>query len=73
MGKADEYRRLAACSLELASKTTNPRDKARLLTMAEAWLDLADRLWRPRNRCVRISNEDPRIQAAFGTRQFGTD
>ena len=42
MSKRDEYRQFATTSLELAEKTNNA-DKMRLLLMAEAWLDLAER------------------------------
>jgi hypothetical protein len=43
MSKEDEYRRHAANSLELAQRANSTADKARLLVMADAWLDLADR------------------------------
>ena len=42
MSKRDEYRQFATTSLELAEKTSNAH-KMRLLLMAEAWLDLAER------------------------------
>jgi hypothetical protein len=44
MRMEDEYRRYAAASLELASKQSDNADKSHLLVMAEAWLDLADRI-----------------------------
>lgn len=47
MGKVDEYRRSAASMLDLAQRTDSLPDKNRLLTMAEAWLDLADRAAKP--------------------------
>ena len=40
----DEYRKNAADSLDLASKQDDSADKGRLLAMAEAWLNLADRI-----------------------------
>jgi hypothetical protein len=43
MSKADEYRRSAASLLDLAQRADGLADKNRLLHMAEAWLDLADR------------------------------
>ena len=52
MGKVDEYRRSAASLLDLAQRTDSLPDKNRLLTMAEAWLDLADRAAKP-NAAVR--------------------
>jgi hypothetical protein len=40
----DEYRRHAVDSFRLARKQPDTADKNRLLVMAEAWLDLADRI-----------------------------
>jgi hypothetical protein len=44
MATVDEYRRYAAECLALAQQAENPDDKARLLTMAQAWRELARRL-----------------------------
>jgi hypothetical protein len=44
MASADEYCEYAGQCLALASRALHPGDKARLLQMAQAWLDLADRL-----------------------------
>jgi hypothetical protein len=41
-----EYRRLAAACLDLAKRAAAQTDKTRLLLIAEAWLDLADRVTR---------------------------
>jgi hypothetical protein len=41
-----EYRRLAATCLDLAKRTAVLADKTRLLIIAEAWLDLAERVAR---------------------------
>ena len=41
-----EYRRLAAACLDLAKRTAVLADKTRLLLIAEAWFDLADRVTR---------------------------
>jgi hypothetical protein len=41
--KKDEYRRLAAISLDSATRAHDGAAKTRLLVMAKAWLDLADR------------------------------
>ncbi len=72
MSKCDDYKRFAASSLELAHKTDSPADKARLLGMAEAWLNLADRLSRllKHNRAV---GEDPAIRATFRGNQLKAD
>ena len=43
MSKEDDYRRHAADTLNLAQRATSSSDKTRLLHMADAWLDLADR------------------------------
>jgi hypothetical protein len=40
---AEEYRQYAAECMALADRLTNPNDKARLVQMAQAFLDLADR------------------------------
>jgi hypothetical protein len=43
-----EYRRLAAACLDLAKRAALLADKTRLVLIAEAWLDLADRVTRKR-------------------------
>ena len=43
MHKSNEYRAFAAHCLTFAKSSPDTIDKTRLLTMAEAWLDLADR------------------------------
>ena len=40
---ADEYRRYAAECMALAERLANPADKSRLVQMAQAFLDLAER------------------------------
>ena len=40
---ADEYRGYAAECMALAERVTDPADKARLVQMAQAFLELADR------------------------------
>jgi hypothetical protein len=49
MARGDDYRRYAAECLALAQQTSNPDDKARLLQMAQAWRDLADK-HQPKNK-----------------------
>ncbi|HTV35438.1 MAG TPA: hypothetical protein VMF12_03315 [Xanthobacteraceae bacterium] len=46
MSTEDRYRKYAAFSLDLAIMQPCSADKNRLLLMAEAWLDLADRIAR---------------------------
>jgi hypothetical protein len=42
MTKADEYRRYAAECLALSQRHANADDKARLISMAENWLRMAE-------------------------------
>ena len=44
MAKAEECRRHAAECLRLAQDAKTPDDRARLLQMAQAWRELADKL-----------------------------
>ena len=44
MSKDDEYRDYAARTMDLAQRASSSADKGRLLMMAEAWLDLVDRV-----------------------------
>ena len=46
MTKKDEYRRSAAACLDLATRATDLTNKASLIAMAEAWLNLADKVSR---------------------------
>jgi hypothetical protein len=48
-----EYRRLAAACLDLSKRAAALADKTRLLLIAEAWLDLADRVTRARGKAKR--------------------
>jgi hypothetical protein len=43
MAREDEYRKYAADMVEMAQRVSLSGDKGRLLAMAEAWLNLADR------------------------------
>lgn len=43
MATSDEYRRFARECLALAEKATDPMDRVRLLAMAQAWRNLADK------------------------------
>jgi hypothetical protein len=57
MSKEDEYRRHAASSLELAQRSNSTSDKTRLLAMADAWLDLAERAHKAARRQVHKIKE----------------
>ena len=64
----DELRSYAVDCARLAKATRDPRDKARLLNMARAWTDLADRLDKIRELGDKISAVDdvPPVAAASG-------
>jgi hypothetical protein len=63
--KAGDYRRSAAAAVDLAHRAASTADKRRLLAMAEAWLDLADRARRLTVRHIRAAQEHPLIRAKF--------
>jgi hypothetical protein len=63
-----EYRRNAILSVELARRTASPADKAHLLKIAEAWLDLANLTHRQSGQRVRKIGEHPLVRAKLGTR-----
>ena len=44
MATAEQCRRYAAECLRLVQEAKTPEDRARLLQMAQAWRDLADKL-----------------------------
>jgi hypothetical protein len=43
MASVDDYLQYADQCVALASKSSNPADKARLLQMAQAWRDLSEK------------------------------
>ena len=57
--KEYEYRRNAIVSVELARRTASPADKAHLLKLAQAWLDLAKRARTQSGHHVRKVGEHP--------------
>jgi hypothetical protein len=68
MNKEREYRARAGACVDLANKASNDDDRKHLLAMAEAWLDLADRVQRP------VSEPDakllhPALRAKLGARR----
>jgi hypothetical protein len=66
MSKIDEYRSFAAACLDLAKSTADHTDKTRLLLMAEAWLDLADRTAALIKNPLRRFVEHPLVRRALG-------
>jgi hypothetical protein len=65
MSLQDQYRKNAADFLERASRQADNADKSRLLLMAEAWRDLADRVARPMRK-QRVTVDHPLIERALG-------
>jgi hypothetical protein len=63
-----EYRRNAIVSVELARRAASSVDKARLLKLAEDWLDLAKLIHRQSGQRLRKVGEHSRVRAKFGTR-----
>jgi hypothetical protein len=68
VSKEYEYRRNAIVSAELARRAASPADKAHLLNLAKAWLELANLTYRQSGRCVRKIGEHPPINAKLGAR-----
>ena len=65
MSKEQEYRDFALTTLELAKKHPAGADKSRLLVLAEAWADLAERVaQRAKIRFRRVSEETGKIEPA---------
>jgi len=66
MAKEDDYRSYAAETIDLASRANSTSDKGRLLAMAEAWLDLADRAHRLARHHVGRLKEYPLLSSKLG-------
>jgi hypothetical protein len=61
--KEDDYRRHAADTLDLAQRASSTSDKARLLMMADAWLDLAERVHKlERRQAAKIRELHPLLR-----------
>jgi len=61
MTKEDDYRNNAAEMIQLAQRASLNTDKRRLLNMAEAWLDLADRAHKATRRSRKPSDLHPLV------------
>ncbi len=59
MASADEYFHYAEQCIALALKSLNPGDKARLLQIAQAWRDLADKLAQKQGESTGGNQSDP--------------
>jgi hypothetical protein len=66
MSKEYEYRAYAGACVDLANKATRDDDRKHLLAMAEAWLDLIDRVQRPGDEPNALSL-DPALRAKLGS------
>ncbi len=62
MTKENEYRKNAAETMHLVRRVSSTEDKSRLLKLAEAWLDLADRARKIRNRLTGPSDLHPLLR-----------
>jgi hypothetical protein len=71
--REDSYRTFAVRTLELASRTSNLKDKSHLLAMAEAWLSLADKINRLVKRPQVKIPEHPAVKQTFGPAQREAD
>jgi hypothetical protein len=64
--KQDEYRQFALHCLKLANTAASLADRARLLRMAEAWLDLAERATRQPPRHAIAPGDHPLVRRTLG-------
>ncbi len=62
MAKENEYRKNAAETMHLVQRVSSTEDKSRLLKLAEAWLDLADRARKIGHRVTRPSDLHPLVR-----------
>jgi hypothetical protein len=62
MSKENDYRRNAADTMQLAQRASSNEDKGRLLKLAEAWLNLADRACITARRSRRPSVLHPLVR-----------
>ena len=70
MASPEELRRYATRCLTLAQRADDPNDKARLLQMAEAWRQLADKAAAKAataaNASAEVSNAEPPRRSSRG-------
>ena len=66
MNREDDYRTKAAASLHRALRATSIADKIRLLGMAEAWLELADRAHKVAEPRIRDMADHPLVRSKLG-------
>jgi hypothetical protein len=68
MTKEADYRNNAAEMVQLAQRASSNADKRRLLNMAEAWLDLADRAHKVMRRSRKPSVLHPLVREKIDRR-----
>ena len=66
LDREDDYRSRAAESLKRALCVRSIADKGRLLAMAEAWLELADRARKVANPRMRAIADHPLVLSKLG-------
>jgi len=66
MNREYDYRTKAAESLHRALRATSTADKRRLLGMAEAWLELADRAHKVAEPRIRDMADHPLVRSKLG-------
>jgi len=59
----DDYRKSAAETLDLAQRAPTAEDKARLLGLATAWLNLADRAHRTASHVRKLRELNPLLRS----------
>jgi hypothetical protein len=64
--KDAQYRGFAASCLDLAKNSPTLAEKTRLLAMAEAWLNLADRVVQAAKHPVRQIADHPLVRKTLG-------
>jgi hypothetical protein len=69
VSKEENYRKKAAETVDLAVRAASSEDKSRLLALAEAWLNLADRAKRSARRKLPKPRERLRFQSRAGAEQ----
>ena len=67
--KEFECRRNGVLSLELAHRAANFADEARMLKLAQDWLDLANLIHRQSVQGVRKLGEHPLVRAKLGAQR----
>jgi hypothetical protein len=64
--KDAQYRGFAASCIDLAKSSSTPTEKTRLLAMAEAWLNLADRVVQAAKHPVCQMADHPLVRKTLG-------